>query len=396
MKSGERAVRRGAQAGASRGRPRRARTPGGSGRSGAARPARAAPPLPARRRRSRTAVSSRAAASKTEPSPPTTPAREDSSASQARVGGAATRTSWTLTYGKSSTPPTVIGRATDASRGRVHLAFSVVSLTSAAFAHRWWTWRSRASFVAFTVAEAVFSPGRRAVVARGWSAVWPSAPAGVATYGSADGRPPRGAVNVVTNPEASSPRCCRWCWSASPSGPRPGRPATTSVWSSWCPSSASSIATTWSPATWPPVWSSSRAVDRRRRGPRPRRERAEEAVARPNDSRPNGSGGRAGRRGGAHPDRPRAARHRVPLDQRGDHPDPGRTTPARPRASGRGRRPRRRRGDCPGGARGDAAAVRRAAHRRRVASRWRRSPGSPSSAGWSSRSAPATSGARLA
>ena len=29
------------------------------------------------------------------------------------------------------------------------------------------------AFVAFTVAEALFSPGRRAVVARAWSAGWP-------------------------------------------------------------------------------------------------------------------------------------------------------------------------------------------------------------------------------
>ena len=100
----------------------------------------------------------------------------------------------------------------------------------------------------------------------------------------------------------------------------------------------------------------------------------------------SGSRGGPGRCRGAHPDRPRAARHRVPLDQRGDHPDPGGPPAARSRPRGRGRRPRGGRGDRPRGAGRDAAAVRGAAGRGGVARRWRRSPVSASSNAWCARS----------
>ena len=81
-----------------------------------------------------------------------------------------------------------------------------------------------------------------------------------------------------------------------------------------------------------------RPVDRRLGHPRPRHPgRGGRRARRPARGRAR-AGGRPHRPAGTHPDRPRAARHRVPLDQRGDHPDPGRTAPARPRP--RARRPR--------------------------------------------------------
>ena len=111
----------------------------------------------------------------------------------------------------------------------------------------------------------------------------------------------------------------------------------------------------------------------RRRGRRPRGPARARGRAR----------GRHRARRGAHPDRPRAARHRVPLDQRGDHPDPGRTPPARPRPRPRGRRPGGRGGHRPRGAGRDAhgssgCSARRAA----TPPTWPPSPASPSSIGW--------------
>ena len=106
-------------------------------------------------------------------------------------------------------------------------------------------------------------------------------------------------------------------------------------------------------------------------------------------ARAGGRGG-PGRRRGAHPDRPRAARHRVPLDQRRDHPDPGRTPPARPRAR-RARRPtsqpsrRRRARRSPRCAGSSACCAPRASR-----CRWPPSPASASSNGWCARWARAT------
>ena len=170
-------------------RPRRARTPGGSGRTGAAPPARAAPPRPARRRRSPDGGEQPSTRVSREPSPPSTPARDDSSPAQTRSGGAATRTSWTSTYGRSSTAATVIGRATDVPGGRVRLAFSEREpplrlrppLVDVAIA---------GAFVAFTVAEALFTPGDAALVARPGRRAG-RRPARLASDGADHGRPPR-------------------------------------------------------------------------------------------------------------------------------------------------------------------------------------------------------------
>ena len=151
--------------------------------------------------------------------------------------------------------------------------------------------------------------------------------------GPAGGRRPRGRRQPRGQPQGTSPRCSRWCSSASPSAPRP-RP----------PRSYLGLGLVLVPflvvvghrelrAQRPRGGAGvlRRAVGRRRAAARPDRQRRRGGRAGRAARARAGARGGPGRRRGAHPDRPRAARHRVPLDQRGDHPDPGRTPPARPR-----------------------------------------------------------------
>ena len=226
-----------------------------------------------------------------------------------------------------------------------------------------------AAFVAFTVAEALFTPGRRPVVAgarrragRGLLAWRRQAPI-------AGRRCSSSLVNVVTNPEAQfstllslvlmcftvgyETRPPRSYLGLADRGPALPRRQHRQRLRGQRPRRRAGLLRR---ARGPSASLTRDRADAGRGGGRPRRPARGRARAR----------GGARRPGGAHPHRPRAARHRVPLDQRGDHPDPGRTPPPRPRPRARGRGPRRRRGHRSRGAGRDAAALRRAAQRRRV------------------------------
>ena len=161
--------------------------------------------------------------------------------------------------------------------------------------------------------------------------------------------------NIVSNPSASSRSCCRWCWSPSPSAPRPHRRGT--IWVSplaFVPFMVGSDHPgpgAERPGGWTGVFR--RALGGRRGYAGSARTRRG-AVARADRWSATEPSSRS-RRPGTHPDRPGAPRHRVALDQRGDYPDPGRTPalgpgtpPRRPTWPRSRRRPARRWRRCAG------------------------------------------------